>query len=71
MLDDIEAGRVSTVYAYAEDRLARDVEASVRLLNACERHPTHGRLLQTAPNRPTGGVPTLGSREQQRAVPGL
>lgn len=38
MLADVEAGKVSTIYAYAEDRLARDVEASVRLLNACERN---------------------------------
>src|SRR3954463_954164 len=37
MLGDIEAGKVSTVYAYSIDRLARDVEASARLLNACER----------------------------------
>jgi hypothetical protein len=37
MLADIEAGNVSMVYAYSIDRLARDVEASARLINACER----------------------------------
>ena len=37
MVEAIERGEVSAVYAYATDRLARDVEAASRLLNACER----------------------------------
>ena len=34
----VERGEVSAVYALSEDRLARDVAAAVRLLNACERN---------------------------------
>jgi DNA invertase Pin-like site-specific DNA recombinase len=37
LLDSIEAGDVSTLYAYSTDRLARSVEWSARLLNACRR----------------------------------
>jgi DNA invertase Pin-like site-specific DNA recombinase len=37
MLEDIEAGDVSALYAYSADRLARSVEWSARLLNACRR----------------------------------
>ncbi len=37
LLDAIGAGHVTTLYAYATDRLARDVEAAARLLNLCER----------------------------------
>jgi DNA invertase Pin-like site-specific DNA recombinase len=37
MLEDIEAGRVSHVYAYAPDRLARSVEWAARLVNVCRR----------------------------------
>jgi DNA invertase Pin-like site-specific DNA recombinase len=37
LMDSIERGEVSTLYAYMADRLARSVEWSSRLLNACER----------------------------------
>ena len=37
LLDRIEAGEVSALYAYSADRLARSVEWSARLLNACRR----------------------------------
>jgi len=37
LLEDIEAGAVSALYAYSADRLARSVEWSARLLNACRR----------------------------------
>jgi DNA invertase Pin-like site-specific DNA recombinase len=37
LLDSIEAGDVSALYAYSTDRLARSVEWSARLLNACRR----------------------------------
>ena len=37
MLEAIERGEVIAVYAYASDRLARSVEWSARLLNACRR----------------------------------
>jgi DNA invertase Pin-like site-specific DNA recombinase len=37
LLEDIEQGRVSHVYAYSPDRLARSVEWSARLVNACRR----------------------------------
>src|SRR5664280_1140153 len=37
LLDAIEAGDVSALYAYSTDRLARSVEWSARLLNACRR----------------------------------
>src|SRR5690349_21098602 len=37
ILDEIEQGRISTLYAFATDRLARSVEWSARLLNACRR----------------------------------
>ena len=37
MLEEIEAGRISHVYAYSPDRLARSVEWSARLVNACRR----------------------------------
>lgn len=37
LLADIEAGEVSALYAYSADRLARSVEWSARLLNACRR----------------------------------
>ena len=40
MLEDIEHGRVSHVYAYSPDRLARSVEWSARLVNACRRAGT-------------------------------
>jgi DNA invertase Pin-like site-specific DNA recombinase len=40
MLESIERGEVSTLYAFATDRLARSVEWSARLLNACERAGT-------------------------------
>lgn len=40
LLADIEAGRVSTVYAFAEDRLGRDVEYGARLLKLCDRTGT-------------------------------
>lgn len=37
LLDGIEAGDVSTLFAYSTDRIARSVEWSARLLNACRR----------------------------------
>lgn len=37
ILDEVERGEVSALYAYATDRLARSVEWSARLLNACRR----------------------------------
>jgi DNA invertase Pin-like site-specific DNA recombinase len=37
LLDDVERGQVSTLYAYSTDRLARSVEWAARLLNACRR----------------------------------
>jgi DNA invertase Pin-like site-specific DNA recombinase len=37
LVADIEAGRVSTLYAYSTDRLARDAESAYGLLNAAER----------------------------------
>lgn len=37
LLEDIERGAVSHVYAYSPDRLARSVEWSARLINACRR----------------------------------
>jgi len=37
LLESIEAGDVSALYAYSTDRLARSVEWSARLLNACRR----------------------------------
>jgi DNA invertase Pin-like site-specific DNA recombinase len=37
MMESIERGEVSTLYAYSADRLARSVEWSARLLNACRR----------------------------------
>ena len=37
LLEAIEAGEVTAVYAYAADRLARDTETAMHLLNACER----------------------------------
>jgi DNA invertase Pin-like site-specific DNA recombinase len=40
LVDAIERGEVSTVYAYSADRLARSVEWSARLLNACRRAGT-------------------------------
>lgn len=40
MLESIEQGEVSALYAYSTDRLARSVEWSARLLNACERAGT-------------------------------
>lgn len=40
MLETIERGEVSTLYAFAIDRLARSVEWSARLLNACEKAGT-------------------------------
>lgn len=36
MLEMIERGEISTVYAYSVDRLARSVQWSARLLDACE-----------------------------------
>src|SRR5690242_17092768 len=38
MLEAIERGEVSTVYAFSSDRLARSVQWAVRLLDACEDH---------------------------------
>jgi DNA invertase Pin-like site-specific DNA recombinase len=40
LLADIEAGKVSTLYAYSTDRLARDAESAYGLLNAAERAGT-------------------------------
>lgn len=37
ILEAVERGEVSALYAYATDRLARSVEWSARLLNACRR----------------------------------
>jgi len=37
ILEDVERGEVSALYAYATDRLARSVEWAARLLNACRR----------------------------------
>jgi DNA invertase Pin-like site-specific DNA recombinase len=37
LLEEVEQGEVSALYAYATDRLARSVEWSARLLNACRR----------------------------------
>lgn len=37
LLEEIETGQVSHVYAYSPDRLARSVEWSARLVNACRR----------------------------------
>ena len=48
MVAAIERGEVSTVYAYASDRLARDVEAASVLLNRCE---DAGTLIVTGEGR--------------------
>jgi DNA invertase Pin-like site-specific DNA recombinase len=40
ILEDVERGEVSALYAYATDRLARSVEWAARLLNACRRAGT-------------------------------
>lgn len=40
IMESIERGEVTILYAYALDRLARSVEWSARLLNACERAGT-------------------------------
>jgi DNA invertase Pin-like site-specific DNA recombinase len=40
LLDEIEHGQIGVLYAYATDRLARSVEWSARLLNACRRAGT-------------------------------
>lgn len=40
LLEEIERGEITTVYAYSTDRLARSVEWSARLLNACRRAGT-------------------------------
>lgn len=37
LLEDVEAGRVSALYAYSTDRLARSVEWAAKLLNYCRR----------------------------------
>lgn len=37
ILEEVERGDVSVLYAYSTDRLARSVEWSARLLNACRR----------------------------------
>jgi DNA invertase Pin-like site-specific DNA recombinase len=37
ILDEVERGDVSALYAYSTDRIARSVEWSARLLNACRR----------------------------------
>ncbi|HEY8869279.1 MAG TPA: recombinase family protein [Candidatus Limnocylindrales bacterium] len=37
LIEDVEAGAVSHVFAYSPDRLARSVEWSARLVNACRR----------------------------------
>jgi DNA invertase Pin-like site-specific DNA recombinase len=37
ILEEVERGEVSALYAYATDRLARSVEWAARLLNACRR----------------------------------
>jgi DNA invertase Pin-like site-specific DNA recombinase len=37
IIEEVERGEVSTLYAYATDRLARSVEWAARLLNACRR----------------------------------
>lgn len=38
MLAEVEAGRVSTIYAYALDRLQRSVIQTAKLVKACEAH---------------------------------
>ena len=40
LLERVEAGEVTCIYAYSLDRLARSLEWSIRLLNACERAGT-------------------------------
>jgi DNA invertase Pin-like site-specific DNA recombinase len=40
LMEDVEAGGVSTVYAYAADRIARSSEWAHRLWNACQRTGT-------------------------------
>jgi DNA invertase Pin-like site-specific DNA recombinase len=40
LMEQIERGEVDTLYAYSVDRLARSVEWSARLLNACRRAGT-------------------------------
>ena len=40
LLEEVERGEVAVLYAYATDRLARSVEWSARLLNACRRAGT-------------------------------
>jgi DNA invertase Pin-like site-specific DNA recombinase len=40
LLEEVERGEVSALYAYSTDRLARSVEWSARLLNACRRAGT-------------------------------
>lgn len=37
LMAEVEAGKVSVIYAYSTDRLARSVEWAARLLNACRR----------------------------------
>jgi DNA invertase Pin-like site-specific DNA recombinase len=36
LLEAVRDGRASAIYAYAADRLSRDTEAAIALLNACE-----------------------------------
>ena len=40
LMEAVEAGRVNAIYAYSADRLARSVEWSSRLWNACARNGT-------------------------------
>jgi DNA invertase Pin-like site-specific DNA recombinase len=40
LLESVEAGEVSTVYAYSTDRLARSVRWAVQFLDACEKAGT-------------------------------
>ena len=40
ILEEVERGEVSALYAYSTDRLARSVEWAARLLNACRRAGT-------------------------------
>jgi DNA invertase Pin-like site-specific DNA recombinase len=48
LLEAVERGEVSALYAYSTDRLARSVEWAARLLNACRRA---GTVIVTAEGR--------------------
>ena len=52
----VERGEVSALYAYSTDRLARSVEWSARLLNACRRAGGIAPSARHGPG-PRAGIP--------------